>query len=216
MIRSFSARCVGMAVLCTAAVAAMLLVWPTPSPAFAMSDPDPYDLPAGTVVEHVLSMPGYILSATEPDENGRAREADLRALGTPMVDNVYRGSGDIIDWGDRIDLGAFYNAGGATATVVFSSRLIIELEPGQVAFASSELSVTQIADTFVAKGGTCRCKCPCRCGGQDYTITLTCAELGGASECTSLPQGTSCSAGGCSGGQITGVCTLEIVASLVP
>lgn len=171
--------------------------------ASAISSNGPYDLPPGTVIYHerVLSMPGYILSATERTTNGSSKEADLRTLGTPVVDGNSRGSGQPIDWGEEVDLGAIYNAGEDIATITFSSRLIVDLEPGEAIFTSSTLTLMQIEIDLIEHDLECKCKCQCWGCPGNLTVYISCSEAPTSGNCASLVDET-CEIGECTHGTL--------------
>lgn len=209
---------VGAAAILTAAVAAFLICKPASSTtpnttgnittavaanALAMfDDPNEFALPNCTVVVQLLTNPGYIVSAVEPKEEEPSEEADLKTVGTPKIDGTYRGNNQAVDWGDTVESGAITNAGAGMCQIVFESRLIVDLQPGDSIFISSTLTETEIAAQLEATLSHCYCRCTCTCNGNGETHYIACSEAG---PCHTV-NGDTCENGSCTNGTMSG-CT---------
>jgi len=110
------------------------------------------------------------------------------------VDGTQKGDDYELDWTEEIDLGAFYNAGAYPATIVFSTELIVELEPGEVVFTSSTHTLSNLKGDMVAESWTCQCRCKCIGCPLAPVITYSCGDP--PSACTA--SGT-CNYHSCSG-----------------
>lgn len=213
MMNATAARCVGTIALCSAMGVACLFLKPEThaatnlsaataamalaTPAVMLDDPNPFSVPEGTELNadsHLLSQPGWIRSATEWKQNGSI-PADLRAIGDVLVDNAWRSAGEPIEWDETVDLGGFKNAGLDTATITFSSGLILDVLPGQVVFTSSAWSQQELIDEMIAAAWHCECRCTCQGCPAAPPIVIPCGEVGG--DCSEI--GGFCQYGECTG-----------------
>lgn len=134
------------------------------------------NLPRGTVIrdDHVLGMSGRILAAIERSDDG-IDQADVRTVGRSVVNGVQRNPDHVLSWGDHVDLGAFYNAGDHSATILFDSHLIVEIEPGEVVLVSALLPYDDLVE--VVESDLLQGKCACECFGCGTDETVACEDV---------------------------------------